>query len=388
MIILVIAALAVYFIFSTEPTAQSEGATKKTAMLVSVDTVYHGDFIPEFIATGTVEAEEEVRLNSMVSGQVIERKSNFAPGGLVQKGEILLKIDPADFQNQMELRRSELLQAQSDLEVELGRQHIAEQDLALVGEDSLSENQRSLVLRKPQLDAVRAQVKFAEASYDQAQLNLERTVITAPFDAQVLSQNVTVGSRVGVTDNLGRLVGVDHYWVNITLPVDKLKWLSIPGNRNTRGAAVDIRNTSSWPEGEVRSGYLYRQVGALDPRTRLARVLIRIPDPLSQYQSHQGLPRLLIGEFVEARIKGETIKDVVRLDRDYLRNNQTVWVMEGGELSIRKPAIIVMDADYAYVSEGLDDGDLVVTSNISTVTDGIPLRTEMDTITNENESMQ
>ena len=387
-VILLIAAAIVYYIFSTEPIAQSEGTMKRTAMLVSIDTVFEGDFIPEFVSTGTIQPVEEIQLNSMVEGQVIEKASDFIPGGLVLKGELLLKIDPSDYKIQLELRKSELHQAQSDLLVEQGRQYIAEQDLALVGDDSLSENQKSLVLRKPQLEAVKAQVSFAQASYDQAQLNLDRTLITAPFDAQVITQNVTVGSRVGVSDNLGRLVGVEHYWVNLTLPVGKLKWLSFPVNGNTKGALVTIRNTTSWPPGEVRTGQLYRQIGILDEQTRLARVLIRVDDPLVRQTRHKGQPKLLIGEFVEARIKGEMVSNVVRLNRNYLRNNQTVWIMEDDKLSIRKPTILLMDNNYAYISEGLSDGEFVVTTNVSTVAEGIPLRREADSVSNQTESIQ
>lgn len=382
------AALVVYFIYATEPTAQSEGSTKRTAMLVSIDTVYEGDFTPEFVATGTIQPEDEIELNSLVMGQVIEKASDFIPGGLVREGDLLLKIDPADYKIQLELRKSELLQAQSDLEVEQGRQYIAEQDLALVGGDSLSESQKALVLRKPQLDAVRARVKYAQASYDQARLNLDRTSITAPFDAQVITQNVTVGSRVGVSDDLGRLVGVNHYWVNITLPVDQLKWLSFPVNGNTKGNPVTIRNTTSWPPGQVRTGYLYRQIGILDEQTRLARVLIRVEDPLVRQRRHRGLPKLLIGGFVEARINGELVSNVVRLDRHYLRSNETVWVMEEGKLSIREPTILLKDADYAYISEGLTDGERIVTTNLSTVAEGIPLRTETDTVSQQTLPLQ
>lgn len=387
-IILLMAAAAVYYIFSTEPTAQSEGTVKRTAMLVSVDTVFEGNFQPEFVATGTVQPEEEVQLNSMVMGQVVEKSPDFIPGGLVRKGDLLLKIDPSDYQIQLELRKSELLQAQSDLMVEQGRQYIAEQDLALVGGDSLSEDQKSLVLRKPQLEAIKAQISFAQASYDQARLNLDRTLITAPFDAQVITQEVNIGSRVGVSDDLGRLVGVNHYWVNVTLPVDKLKWISIPHNGHGRGAQATIRNTTSWPAGEVRTGRLHRQIGILDEQTRLARVLIRVEDPLVRQSRHDGLPRLLIGEFVEARIKGDMVNDVVRLNRDFLRNNQTVWVMEEGKLSIRKPTILLLDDEYAYISEGLSDGEFVVTTNLSTVTEGIPLRTESDSTMYQNQSIQ
>jgi RND family efflux transporter MFP subunit len=338
----------VYAIFSTEPTAKSEGATKISAMLVSVESVKKGNFTPNFIATGTVLPVEDINLSAQVGGQVIERSSEFAPGGLVKRGELLLKINPADYINQLELRKSELLQAETNLEIEMGRQNVAEQDLDLVGGNSLSEKQRALVLRQPQLDAVKAQIKSAKATENQAMLNLQRTSITAPFDAQVIAQNVTEGSLIGLNDNLGRLVGIDNYWVEVTLPVNKLKWLTFPVGKEEKGAEVEIQDKSAWGNDEYRTGYLYRQVGALDRQTRLARILINVPDPLGFKTENRELAKLIIGGFVEANIKGEVINDVIKLNRDYLRSNQTVWVMENKELSIRTVNIKLIDANYAY----------------------------------------
>lgn len=384
-IILLVALTIVFLVFSTEPTAKSEAATKKTAMLVSVETVKEGSFIPEFIATGTVQAVEDVQLSPLVGGQIIQRAAAFVPGGLVKKGQLLLKIDPADYQNQLELRKSELLQSQTDLAIEMGRQRIAEQDLELIGGDSVSGQQKSLVLRQPQLNAVKAQLQAAKASADQAQLNLQRTVVTAPFDAQVISQNVTVGSQVTPGDNLGRLVGIDHYWVQVALPIDKLKWLSFPSENEEQGTAIKMSNKTSWGKNEVRTGYLHKKIGALDGQTRLARLLIRVPDPLGTEVPDKNVPGFIIGEFVEARIQGEKIEKVVKLDRDHLRSNQTVWVMHDGKLEIRKVNVKLIDAKNVYISDGVADGEKIVTTNISTVTPGVPLRTEKDPVTDQNE---
>ncbi len=370
-----LAAIAiVVLIYSSEPTAQSEGATKKSAMLVSVEQVEKGTFTPLFQATGSVVAVEDIQLNSRVSGQVIRRNPAFVPGGKVKKGTELLKIDPADYQNEIELRKSELMQAKTDLEVELGRQNIAKQDLKLIGSDSLTEDQRNLVLRKPQFSAVQARIKAAEAALSQAQLNLDRTSVVAPFDAQIISQTVSLGSQLNQGDNLGRLVGIEHYWVEVSLPVKKLKWLRFPTNYRETGAEVTIKNTSDWEEGDHRKGYLVNRVGALDQQSRLARLFIKAPDPLNLENKDQ--PELMIGSFVEVEIKGNPIEQVVRLKRDYLRSKQTVWVMENEKLSIKKVKVRLMDAHYAYISEGLQDGAKVLTTNISTVTEGIPLRTE------------
>lgn len=379
--ILVLAVVITSFIFFTEPTAQSEGASKQMAMLVQVTRAEEGDFSPRLVATGTVEPVEDVIISARVGGEVIRRAPGFVPGGAVRKGEVLLQIDPADYRNNLELRRSELLQAQTELAVEMGRQEVAAQDLELVGSESLSEEEKSLVLRQPQLNAVKARIKAAKAAVEQARLNLARTTITAPFDAHIITQNVTTGSQVAVGDDLGRLVGIHTYRIILSLPVSRLQWLRFPDSKTERGSPVQIRNSSAWPKGVYRTGYLNSKVGALDDQTRQARVLVEVPDPLAK-DTASG-PELIIGTFVEARVQANEIKDVVRLNRDHLRNNNTVWVMQDDKLNIREVEVLLTDHEYAYITSGLSGGEKVVTTNLSTVAEGIPLRTEADTSAGE-----
>lgn len=386
LLILISTAVVVFFIFTTEPTAVSEGATKKTAMLVNVEQVKTGNYQPIFVATGNVRPVEDVQLNPLVNGPIISRSENFVPGGIVKEGETLLEINPADFQNQLELRKSELQQAQTNLEVEQGRQEIAQQDLALIGGDSLSTHQKNLVLRQPQLSAVKANVQSAQASVNQAKLNLERTKVKAPFDAQVISQNVTVGAQVDNTTNLGRLVGIYEYWVEINVPITQLKWLSFSNRNDKKATQVKIYNPKSWGQSAYREGDLYTQIGALNQETRLARLLVKVLDPLGLNSDTEQIPQLIIGSFVEAHVKAAEIKNVIRLNRDYLRSNNTVWVMKEGKLSIRKPEIMLMDASFAYIKDGIKDGEMIVTSNISTVTDGVALRTSEQESNDQNNS--
>ena len=377
-------------IFFTEPEAQSEGATIETAILVDVVTTEKGTYAPTIVATGTVQPVEDVILSPLVPGQIVRRDPAFIPGGFVQKGEVLLQIDPSDYRNTLELRKSELLQSETALATEMGRQQIAEQDLELINNDSLfgdnplSDNETQLVLRQPQLNAVKANIEAARASMNQAQLNLDRTTIRAPFDAHILSQNVTVGSQVSQGDDLGRIVGTDSYWVLATVPVSRLQWLKFPESEKEKGSMVRIENPSAWPSGAHREGYLDRQIGALDNQTRLARVLVRVDDPLATSDELQGAPKLMIGTFVEVNIQADSIPNVVRLDRDLVRSNQTAWVMKDNLLEIRELDIILTDNQHAYIKSGLEDGDKVVSTNLSTVTNGVELRTRSEE-TSDNE---
>jgi len=373
LLILLAAAGLITLIFSTEPTAVRTTATKETAMLVETIRAEHGTFRPQIVAMGTVEPAREIILMPRVSGEIVERAPAFTPGGFVEKGEKLLKIDPADYKNALRQRESDLRQAIADLHLEMGRQHVARQDYQLL-EETLSKENEALVLRKPQLNAARARVESARAAVNQARLELERTTVKAPFDAHILSRNANIGSQVSPGDNLARLVGTDTYWVAATVPLAKLPWLTFPESPNAEGAEVQVRNRSAWPPDAHRSGRLYKLVGRLEDQTRMARVLVTVPDPLARKAEAAELPRLMIGAFVEARIKARAIPDGVRLNRDFLRKNDTVWVMRDDKLSIRNVEVVFQDADYAYIKSGLSGNEKVVTTNLTTVVDGAKLR--------------
>lgn len=367
-------AVITFFVFMTEPEAQREGATKKTAMLVEVIKVSRGNFTPTVVATGTVQAAKDVILSPQVEGQVIRISENFIPGSFVKKGEVLLQINPADYRNTLLLRQSDLELAKSNLSIEMGRQDVARKDFELIGQE-MSEDNKALVLREPQLESAKANVEAAEAAVNQAQLNLQRTTIRAPFDAHVISRNTNVGAQLAPGAEIGRLVGMDEYWVVANVPMGKVNWLTFSEEGSETGSTVKIYS-KNWSDGQHREGTLFRLVGALDAQTRLARVLISVPDPLVRKASMDTIPPLMIGAFVESHIEAREIEDVVLLNRDHLRQDETVWVMEDGKLQIRKVKIAFQDPEYAYIREGLSDSDWVITTDLSTVVEGSELRME------------
>ncbi|MBK1725480.1 efflux RND transporter periplasmic adaptor subunit [Halorhodospira neutriphila] len=366
-------AAVVAVILNTEPTATRESARKETAMLVEVTEAREGTFRPRFTATGTVRPAREVILRPRVEGEVVERAPALDPGGVVEQGQTLLRLDPADYESRLRERRSELAQARSELRLERGQQRVAEAEYELL-EQELTPGNRALVLREPQLEAARARVEAARAAVEQAELALARTTLRAPFDAQVLSREVSVGSQAAPGDALARLVGTETYWVEATLPVDRLRWLAFVAEGAGEGARVRLRDRSAWPADAARTGRLERLIGELGERTRLARALIAVDDPLARGEGAAERPRLLLGAYLECRIRGRPLDGVVRLEREHLREDETVWVYDDGELAIREVAIAVRDAEYAYIRYGLSGGERVVTSDLAAVREGAALR--------------
>ena len=376
-LILLLAVGVIAVIFLTEPTAQRSSATKRTAMLVDVTGVERGTFRPDITAMGTVRPEQEIVLSPRVSGEIVSISESFTPGGFVEEGQVLLRIDPADYEVNLLQRQSELRQATADLELELGRQDLAKKDYQEL-EGTISPEYKTLVLREPQLNTARARVEAAQAAVRRAELDLERTRIRAPFPAHIINREANVGSQVSPGEPLGRLVGIESYWVEAAVPVSNLRWIEFPEASERTGSSVRVRNRAAWPEDTFRAGKVYRLIGALENQTRLARVLLTVADPLAHEPESAGLPPLMVGTFVEARIEGKPIEDVIRMDRDFLRQNNTVWLKEDGVLRIREVEIVFRDQDYVFIRTGLGADDLVVTTNLATVLDGSPLRLEGD----------
>jgi RND family efflux transporter MFP subunit len=371
-VILLLAVAVIFGIHMTEPEAQRTSASKRSAMLVEVTSGERGTFQPEIRATGTVRPEKSIVLSPRVGGAVTSISSAFTPGGFVEAGEVLVQIDPSDYEVVLLQRQSELRQASAELELELGRQDLARKDYQEL-EGRISSEYKSLTLRQPQLNTARARVEAAEAAVRQAELDLERTRIRAPFAAHILSRDINVGSQVSAGQSLGKLVGTEHYWVEARVPVAELRWIDFsapPGAAST----VEIRNRSAWPEDSFREGYVHQMVGELEDQTRLARVLLTVDDPLAHDPESAGLPPLMIGSFVEARIAGIPLENVTRIDRVYVRKDDTVWIYSDGVLEIRTLDIVFMDQQFAYVRSGLSGDDQVITTNLATVFNGADLR--------------
>ena len=390
--ILAAAVTAVVVINRTEPTAQTINATRKSEALVDTVTANRGTYAPRLAVLGTVRPASDIVLSPRVSGQVSELSSAFTPGGMVQKGDLLLSIDPADFENAISIRESELKQAEASREIERARQDLAKKELKLL-EGSIGNTNRGLVMREPQIASIEAEVSAAKAALDRAKLDLERTSIYAPFDAQVLSRSANVGSQVSPGDELARLVGLDEYWVMAAVPVRNLRWIRFSDKKKkadigqaavnsptdaaqeNTGSKVTLRDPDAWGAEVTRSAHVKRMIGTLDEQTRLARVLITVDDPLGRTSD---APPLILNTLIETEIEGQPIEDVVRLRRDLVRDQDTVWVMADGKLQIRNVEIVFRDADFAYIGEGLDDGDTIVTTTLATVADGVGLRRATD----------
>lgn len=364
-VLLLLTAGILLLILNTEPSAEREGAVREAAVIVETQTVQRATHRPAITGLGTVIPARQIQLQALVGGRVTQMHPNFTPGARVAAGENLLALQQTDFRNQLARSRAELQTAQADLRIEEGRQRVAKKEFSFLPESERPPNP-DLVLRQPQLATAQAAVRAAQAAVDQAELDLSRTSLTAPFPARVLDRQVNLGSVVEPGEPLGLLVASDEYWVETTVPLRQLPWIRTAGHDPATpiGAPVQLRHRSAWPADSARQGTVLRSIGQLDETTRLGRLLVSVPDPLALSPQTEG-PPLTLGSILHATIEGRPIPDSVKLNRDYLRSGNTVWLLKEGSLAIREVTVAFQDATYAYITGGLNAGDQIVTSDIA-----------------------
>lgn len=347
----------------------------RQARLVEIEPVHLGNHRTVVHALGTVQPAREVTLQSRVSGQVASVSKEFMPGGNFREGEMLVQLDSTDFELAVRHRESEVAQARMEVALEQGQQEVARREAEMLG-GTAKEGDRSLMLRQPQLERVRARLKSAEASLALAKLELERTTVRAPFNATVRGRTVNIGMHVSPNTTLATLTGTDGFWIEAAVPLDQLKWIQIPRAAGKTGSSVRVFNEAAWGADVFRTGRVIRLLSDLDKDGRMARVLIDLEDPHALLPANAEKPKLLLNDFLRLEFEGVELPRVAAVKRHLVRDGNKIWLMnEKGELEIRTVEIAFSGRDQLFLRNSLRQGEQLVVTDISAPVQGMLLRT-------------
>lgn len=366
---------AAWWFNATEGGSEVSPPSAEAARSVDVVVAEHATRPVRVFAMGTVRPALEATIRPRVTGMIVDQAEAFVPGGFFEAGATMVQIDRADYEQTLLQRRTEVRRAEAALRIELGDQAVAREELELLEVD-IPDINRDLILRIPQVNQAEAQLEAARAAVQRVELDLARTRVEAPFDGHVVRRAVTVGNNVGAGDELAVFVGADEYWIDVSVPVASLRWLEASRDGTEPGSPVAVRNSRVWGDDAVqREGHVARVVGRLEQGSRLARVIVSVPDPLARRDAYAGLPELLLDAFVDVEIVGRELDDCALIERDLIREGDVVWVMGDDDRLVTKPVeIAYRGRDHAYVTGGLEDGDRVIRTNLQTPVDGMLLR--------------
>jgi RND family efflux transporter MFP subunit len=313
---------------------------------------------------GLVKPAREVSLKAQAGGEVVEVSPNLLEGQHVSKGELLVRIEAADYELAVARAASALATRESELALEMGFQRVAKREWELLSDGDAD---ASLALREPQLKQAKANRDSAQAELAQASINLERTLIKAPFNAVVMSRSVELGSLATTNSEVANLVSTDSFHVFVSIPEAQIPMLKIPGAR----AEVQVRGADVPLPGEVIS-----LMSELDLEGRMARVLVEVKDPLGLLPENQSRPKLLLGAYVEVRFEGKSMPGAFTIPRSALRNGDVVWLMrENSTLEIRRVEVAWRNRGSVILRSGVAAGEKLITSPLSLASEGMQVTT-------------
>ena len=324
---------------------------------------------------GTVESSQEVSVIPQVSGRIVYAAPDLDVGGFFEKDALLFEIEDIDYRLASERAMSSRAKAEYELAKIESQARIARAEWELINKDN-NTAPNPLVLYGPQLRNAKAALASAAAQVEQTKLDIERTKIKAPFSARVRSENIGAGQYVKSGNTVAILAGTDTAEIAVPIPIKDLQWLKIPRRgkkQNRTSASVQLKVGSESYEWQ---GRVVRSTGEVDRKSRMMELIVEVKDPYGlKDKNNSTRPALAAGTFVDVHIKGRMLEDVFVIPRTALRDHSTVWIMDKeNRLRVKTVVPLRIEKEKVIIAEGIDNGDMIVLTNISGAADGMKLR--------------
>ncbi len=370
LIVLFAAAVGIMFMGKLKPKAETKNEPPRATPVV---TAYAESRSVELSVSsqGEVRPRTEINLAALVGGRVEWLAPNFLEGGRIKKGQIILRLESAEYDLRVTQAEANVAQAQTVLIREISESDIARRDWEDLGKGQAS----PLTLREPQMAEARARLAAAKAQLGEAKLQQSRAVVYAPFDGRVRERLVSLGDTISAGQNIGRVYGVAIAEVKLPLTdVDMARLglgIGFTSSKAKPGPEVVLSATISG-EPHIWHGRITRISSSYDPETRVLFAYAVVKDPYGK-GSDNGVP-LASGLFVNAKIAGREVVNSIVVPRTALRGSNTVYIANDDKtLSLRTVEIASSSRDMVVISAGLAPGEQVITSPIRGVAEGMKI---------------
>lgn len=333
---------------------------------------------------GTVQPRTRSTLLPEVSGKIIEISPSFRPGGFFNQGDVLMRLDPLDYETAIVIAKAAAAQSEVILAEEKARADQAVENWRAMGR---SGTPSTLVSRVPQLAKAEADLASAKAQVSKAERDLERTIIRSPYACQVLEQAVDVGQFVGQGTVLGSIYAVDYVEIRLPLPERESQYLKLPqsfqdqSTAENTGSKVHLKSVVAGRP-VTWEGKIVRVEGSLDAQTRQSTAVAQVTDPYKRRAD--GAPPLTMGAFVEAEIEGDPLRGVFVIPRNAVRAGNEIILIDRPQNTLRRMTVEPMVANEQYIiisTQGKSapmEGDVLCLTPIPFPADGARVEPTID----------
>lgn len=351
--------VAIMMATKKEPEAKKR---RNPTLAVTAVQAYTDTVVLDVSAQGQARPRTEIDLVPQVGGKIIYVSPQFVAGGVFTKGETLVRIEQADYRVAVVRAEAAVARAEQALIREQAESEIARRDWEELGQGT---EPSDLTLRKPQMAEARANLQSAKADLDNANLQLNRTYIRAPFNGRIKERSADTGQFVGPGTRLARIFSTDIIEVPLSLTDADLTRLDMPLAyvAKDRADAPDVK-LSAIIAGQRRewAAKLVRTDSSYNPQTRALSAIAEVRDPYGAGAADGNFP-LAPGLFVDAEISGKTLASALVIPRDALRPEDKVYVVNNeGVASSRDATVLDTNSQIAVLSGGVERGEYVIVS--------------------------
>ncbi len=326
----------------------------------------------EVRSQGTVAPRTESELIPEVSGPVVWLSPALVSGGYFEADELLLRIDPRDYEAALERARAEVARAEGEYDharkALKRRSGLASRDV--VSPQALDDAERAE--RVTGADLRQERVALAEA-----ERNLARTELRAPFAGRVREERVDVGQFLSRGTSFATIYAIDFIEVRLPVPDNQLAYIDVPlwrsGELEGEQPLVTLRARFAGAE-HSWTGHIVRTEGEIDPKSRMVHVVARVKDPYAASEDGSR-PPLAVGLFVQAEIEGRRAEDITLLPRSAMRDGSRVLIVDAeNRLRYRPVDVLRIHREDVLIRSGLEAGERVCISQLQTVIEGMEVQ--------------
>ncbi|PSJ18778.1 efflux RND transporter periplasmic adaptor subunit [Nitrosomonas supralitoralis] len=318
---------------------------------------------------GRVMAQTEIDLVTGVSGNIVKVSPQFVSGGFFKKGDLLVSIDPAEYDLRVAQAQARVMEAQYQLTREEAEAEQAHDEWQQLGQG----DPNPLSLRIPQLKEKRAKLAAEQEELRNARLLRQRTDIRAPFNGRVRNKEIGLGQYIDEGRILGRIYSSDMAEVRLPISTQELAFINIPDllNQNQATPKTTVQLTANY-QGQQQTwlGHIVRSEGVIDQDTGMIIVIAQVADPfgltiLNNQAVDEKSPTAIlpVGLFVEATIEGRWFDDLVVLPSGALHKDQYVVIIDPeNRLRFRSVVVFKREREQVIIKGGLNEGERILTA--------------------------
>jgi len=388
-IAIIFAALIILALFSVMAPKPTKKPIEVKAPLVSVMSLVSQEVTFNIHSQGSVVPRTKTTLVSEVSGVVTSVSEKFQVGGFFRKGEVLLTIDDITYQVDSLRAQAQLESAQAVFIEEQARSQQAQEEWLLTGKTR--EQAPILALRVPQLKKAQAGVLAAQADLREAKVKLERTKITAPYDAMLTAKQVDIGQYVTMGTSLANAFAIDYAEVRLPVKQRDLVFLNLSRIHQAieEGANVELFYQIDGKK-HFWNAQITRYEGVVDSASRVHYFIAQIEDPYGVLASSKH-DEIRIGTFVNAKVTGKNVTNVTAIPLSAVYSGDTVYLVDNdNRLFIQKVKLLRSDANFAYSTDVFPTDKRLILTKLAIPISNMKLRIdgELETPVKEESSTE